>query len=100
MSRGIIKKVAGPLVIAEALILQKPIIATNVGDVDLMIADGKTGHLINYETKEIYEAMKKFLTDESFVENIKENLINIEEQFDNRKIFNKVEEIIINLTKK
>ncbi|WP_332034076.1 glycosyltransferase [Kaistella sp.] len=91
---------AWPLVISEALILEKPIIATRVGDLDFMIEDGKTGHLIRYETSEIYEAMKKFLTNESFVQNIKENLINIEEQFDNRKIFNKVEKIIINLAKK
>jgi len=43
--------------------------------------------------------MKKFLTDETFVQNLKHNLINIEEQFDNRKIFNEVEEIILNLVK-
>ena len=91
---------AWPLVISEALILQKPIIATKVGDVDLMIEDGKTGHLIRYETSEIYEAMKKFLTDENFVQNIKENLIYIDKQFDNQKIFDAVEEIIINLAKK
>ena len=90
---------AWPLVISEALILQKPIIATKVGDVDLMIEDGKTGHLIRYETSEIYEAMKKFLTDKTCVQNLKHNLINIEEQFDNRKIFNEVEEIILNLVK-
>lgn len=90
---------AWPLVISEALILQKPIIATRVGDVDLMIEDGKTGHLIRYETSEIYETMKKFLNDETFVQNLKHNLINIEEQFDNRKIFNEVEEIIHNLVK-
>lgn len=91
---------AWPLVISEALILQKPIIATRVGDVDLMIEDGKTGHLIRYETSEIYEAMRKFLTDEKFVQNIKENLIYIDKQFDNQKIFDAVEEIIINLAKK
>lgn len=91
---------AWPLVISEALILQKPIIATRVGDIDLMIADGKTGHLIRYETSEIYEAMKKFLTDKTFVQNIKENLIYIDKQFDNQKIFDAVEEIIINLAKK
>ena len=91
---------AWPLVISEALILQKPIIATKVGDVDLMIEDGKTGHLIRYETSEIYEAMKKFLTDENFVQNIKENLIYIDKQFDNQKIFDAVEKIIINLAKK
>ena len=91
---------AWPLVISEALILQKPIIATRVGDVELMIEDDKTGHLIRYETSEIYEAMKKFLTDENFVQNIKENLIYIDKQFDNQKIFDAVEEIIINLAKK
>ena len=91
---------AWPLVISEALILKKPIIATRVGDVDLMIEDGKTGHLIRYETSEIYEAMKKFLTDETFVQNIKENLIYIDKQFDNQKIFDAVEKIIINLAKK
>ena len=90
---------AWPLVISEALILQKPIIATRVGDVELMIEDDKTGHLIRYDTSEIYEAMKKFLTDEIFVQKLKDNLINIEEQFDNRKIFNEVEEIILNLVK-
>ncbi len=91
---------AWPLVISEALILQKPIIATRVGDVELMIEDDKTGHLIRYDTSEIYEAMKKFLTDEKFVQNIKENLIYIDKQFDNQKIFDAVEKIIINLAKK
>ena len=90
---------AWPLVISEALILQKPIIATRVGDIDLMIEDGKTGHLIRYETSEIYEAMKKFLTDENFVQNIKENLIYIDKQFDNQKIFNQIEEMIDNVLK-
>jgi len=91
---------AWPLVISEALILQKPIIATRVGDVELMIEDDKTGHLIRYDTSEIYEAMKKFLTDKTFVQNIKENLIYIDNQFDNQKIFDAVEKIIINLAKK
>lgn len=90
---------AWPLVIAEALILQKPIIATKVGDVELMIEDGKTGYLIDYKTKEIYAAMKEFLTNQNLIENIRLNLINIESRFDNRKIFNEVEEIILNLVK-
>ena len=90
---------AWPLVISEALILQKPIIATRVGDVELMIEDDKTGHLIRYDTSEIYEAMKKFLTDETFVQNIKENLIYIDKQFDNQKIFNQIEEMIDNVLK-
>ena len=90
---------AWPLVIAEALILQKPIIATKVGDVETMIKDRKTGYLIDYKTDEIYNAMKEFLTNESLVSEIKENLKDIENEFDNQKIFDEVEEIITNLAK-
>ena len=90
---------AWPLVIAEALILQKPIIATKVGDVETMIKDRKTGYLIDYKTGEIYEAMKEFLTNESLVSEIKKNLKDIENKFDNQKIFDEVEEIITNLAK-
>lgn len=89
-----------PLIIADSLILKKPIISTNVGGIPEMIEHGKTGYLINYETKEMYESMKKFLTEPELIAEIKKNLINIEEQFDNQKIFNAVENIIINLAKK
>ncbi|WP_312300309.1 glycosyltransferase [Chryseobacterium sp.] len=85
---------AWPLVIAEALILQKPIVATNVGDVGLMIKDRETGYLINYEVDEMYEGMKAFLTNPELVLHIRENLRNIESQFDNQKIFDSVVEII------
>lgn len=91
---------AWPLVIAEALILQKPIIATNVGDVGFMIKDRETGYLINYEIDEMYSAMKKFLTDPGLVLHIRENLKTIESQFDNKKIFDSVENIIETLHKK
>ncbi|AZA81709.1 glycosyltransferase [Chryseobacterium lactis] len=85
---------AWPLVIAEALILQKPIIATDTGDVGVMIKDRETGYLINYDTNEMYEAMKTFLTDTELINTIRKNLETIEDQFDNQKIFNAVEEII------
>lgn len=91
---------AWPLVIAEALILQKPIVATNVGDVGLMIKDRETGYLINYEVDEMYEGMKAFLTNPELVLHIRENLKNIESQFDNQKIFDSVEKIIADLLKK
>lgn len=88
---------AWPLVIAEALILQKPIIATDTGDVGIMIKDRETGYLIKYDTDEMYEAMKKFLTDTELTSRIKKNLETIESQFDNQKIFNAVEGIIEDL---
>lgn len=88
---------AWPLVIAEALILKKPIIATKVGDVATMIKDRKTGYLIDYTTKEIYNAMKEFITNKELVNHIQNNLENIESQFDNQKIFNQIEEMIDNV---
>ena len=90
---------AWPLVIAEALILQKPIIATKVGDVETMIKDRKTGYLIDYKTEEIYEAMKDFLTNKSLISDLHENLKDIEKEFDNEEIFSEIEEIILNLAK-
>lgn len=91
---------AWPLVIAEALILQKPIIATDTGDVGQMIKDRETGYLINYETDEMYAAMKAFLTDPELISRIRKNLENIEDQFDNQKIFDAVEGILENLYQK
>ncbi|WP_407403335.1 glycosyltransferase [Chryseobacterium sp.] len=88
-----------PLIIADTLILQKPIISTNVGGVPEMIEHLKTGYLIDYETEQMYEAMKKFLTDKATVSTLQENLKNIEKQFDNQKIFDAVEQIIVQLSK-
>ena len=82
---------AWPLVIAEALILQKPIIATDTGDVSMMIAPEKTGILIPYKVEEMYYSMKRFLTDKPLISEIKSNLQNIEDQFDNKKIFESIE---------
>lgn len=91
---------AWPLVVAEALILKTPIIATDTGDVGVMVKDRETGYLINYDTHEMYEAMKVFLTDQELITKIRKNLETIEDQFDNQKIFNTVEKIIEGLYKK
>ena len=44
--------------------------------------------------------MKEFLTNETLITKIRENLIDSEKQFDNQKIFNRVEKIITQLTTK
>lgn len=86
---------AWPLVIAEALLLQKPIIATNTGDIPEMIANEKTGLIIEYDIDEMYCAMKRFLTDKQLLSHIQENLQSIEKQFNNSKIFEAVEEMLV-----
>lgn len=91
---------AWPLIIADSLILQKPIISTNVGGIPEMIDHKKTGYLINYEEEEMYDAMKRFLTDPELISHIKKNIETIEKQFDNQKIFDAVENIILKLAQK
>lgn len=90
---------AWPLVIAEALILKKPIIATKTGDIPFMIQHGKTGILINYDADELYVAMKSFLTDQKLTDHLKNNLTNIEAMFNNEKIYREVEDVLLNLVK-
>jgi glycosyltransferase involved in cell wall biosynthesis len=86
-----------PLIIAETLILQKPIIATNVGGISEIITHQKNGYLVEYDMESIMSGMKEFLTNKTTVANIQEGLKNSEEQFDNQKIYNSVEEILTNI---
>lgn len=86
-----------PLIIAETLILQKPIIATNVGGIPEMITDLENGLLIEYDVKAVQNAMKKALTDDLVISKIKENLKKSEDQFDNNNIFAAVEKILLKL---
>lgn len=88
-----------PLVINDALLLKKPIIATKVGGIPEMIAHEKTGYLINYDTAEIISAMKKFLTEKEYIATLSENLKDSETFFDNEKIYKTLEDIIVSLAK-
>lgn len=89
-----------PLIIAETLILQKPIIATNVGGIPEMITHKKNGYLVDYSEQGMYNGMKEFLTNKELVEDIKTNLLDSEKQFNNQKIFDSVENILIETYKK
>lgn len=88
-----------PLIIADALILQRPIISTNVGSIFQMLEHGKNGYFVRPDTEEMKEAMKTFLTDQELIEKLRSNLLYSKDQFDNRKIYREVEEIITNLVK-
>ena len=89
-----------PLIIADTLILKKPILSTAVGGIPEMIRHLENGYLINYDTDEMYNAMKEFLSNTDVIEKIKKGLENSEKQFDNQKIFDAVENIIIKLAPK
>ena len=89
-----------PLIIADTLILQKPILSTAVGGIPEMIRHLENGYLIRYDADEIYNAMKEFLGNTDVIEKINKGLENSEKQFDNQKIFDAVENIIIKLAQK
>lgn len=79
-----------PLTIGEVMGLHNPIISTNVGGIPEMIDDGKDGILVNFDEGEIYEAMKKFLTNPELVKAITEGTFSADEKFDEQKIYSQV----------
>lgn len=89
-----------PLIIAETLILRKPIVATAVGGIPEMIEHGKTGFLTEYSQEGLYQGIKEFLINKDLIVNIQKNLIDIERQFDSKEIFEAVENIIEDLAEK
>jgi glycosyltransferase involved in cell wall biosynthesis len=58
-----------------------------------MIDDGKDGILVNFDENEIYEAMKKFLTDPDLVMQITNGTKNADEKFDENKIYQQVTQV-------
>ena len=82
-----------PLTIGEVMGLHKPIISTNVGGIPEMIDDGKDGILVNFDEDEIFEAMKKFLTDPDLVMQITNGTKNADEKFDENKIYQQVTQV-------
>jgi glycosyltransferase involved in cell wall biosynthesis len=85
-----------PLTIGEVMGLHKPIISTNVGGIPEMIDNGKDGILVNCDENEIFEAMKKILTEPELVKKIKEETKNADEKFDENKIYQQIIEVFEN----
>lgn len=91
------KSEAYPLVINEALALEKPIISTRVGGIPEMIDNNNNGLLVNCNEEEIYQGMKKFIQNSKFVDDIKRNLEKPEEKFNPDSIYQEVEELFLQL---
>lgn len=91
------KSEAYPLVINEALALEKPIISTRVGGIPEMINNNINGLLVNCNEEEIYQGIKKFIQNSKFVDDIKRNLEKPEEKFNPDGIYQEVEELFLQL---
>jgi len=83
-----------PLVIGEVMCMHKPIISTNVGGISEMIDDGVDGILIKYNEEEMYQSMKRFLTDSAFVQQIVDGTKNAEEKFNEEEIYRQITEVL------
>ncbi len=88
------KSEAYPLVIGEALILEKPIVATNAGGVKEMMDDGINGLIVDYDAEKLALGMEKLLTDKDFVDKVRENNKNAFQRFDNEKIYRHITQIL------
>jgi glycosyltransferase involved in cell wall biosynthesis len=86
---------AYPLVINEALALEKPIISTNVGGIPEMITDKENGLLVNYNEEEIYQAMKSFLTQPELVELIIQKVKKSKKNLDPQKIYDQITKVFL-----
>ena len=85
-----------PLIIGEVMGLEIPIISTNVGGVPEMIAHEVDGYLVNFDEDEIYEAMKRFMTEPELVEKIRKGSQNAMEKFNSQQIYDQVMEVFEN----
>lgn len=86
-----------PTIIAEALILKKPISATDISGIKDLLQDGKLGTITQNSEDGIYEGMKKFLTDRDLAEHYKKEISTTELPFVLEKSVQHIQEIIDNV---
>lgn len=86
-----------PTIIAEALILKKPISATDISGIKDLLQDGKLGIITQNSEEGIYEGMKKFLTDKELAEHYKKEISTTELPFVLEKSVQHIQEIIDNV---
>jgi glycosyltransferase involved in cell wall biosynthesis len=86
---------AYPLVIAESLILEKPIITTDVGGISEMMIDGENGIFVQSKDEQgLYNAMKFLLENEENAKKFMENNKKCKNYFNPDKIYREIEIIL------
>ncbi|WP_406567587.1 glycosyltransferase [Chryseobacterium oryctis] len=83
-----------PTIIAEALILKKPISATDISGIKDLLQNGKLGIITPNSEDGIYEGMKKFLTDKTLSDHYKNEIENTELPFVLEKSVQYLQQII------
>lgn len=83
-----------PTIIAEALILKKPVSATDISGIRDLLQDGRLGNITPNSEEGIYEGMKKFLTDKDIAEDYKSQIAKTELPFVLEKSVEHLQKII------
>ncbi|PTT41862.1 glycosyl transferase, partial [Chryseobacterium sp. HMWF028] len=83
-----------PTIIAEALILNKPISATDISGIKDLLQNGKLGNITANSEEGIYEGMKKFLTQKNITEGYKNQISQTELPFVLEKSVEHLQKII------
>jgi glycosyltransferase involved in cell wall biosynthesis len=83
-----------PTIIAEALILEKPVCATDISGIKDLLQDGKLGIITPNSEDGIYDGMKKIMTEKHLSEKYKSAIQNAELPFVLEKSVQHLQEII------
>lgn len=86
-----------PISLGETLILNKPIISTDVGGVSELLNHGKTAYLVDFDITDIKRAMKEFMQNPELVEKIKDEQKKFIVSDYNRKIYSQINNILSKL---
>ncbi|RNA60789.1 glycosyltransferase [Chryseobacterium nematophagum] len=85
-----------PTIIAEALILNKPISATDISGIKDLLQDGKLGIITHNSEDGIYTGMKKFIIEKDLAKHYEEQIKSTELPFVLEKSVKHLQEIIDN----
>ena len=83
-----------PTIIAEALILNKPVVSTDVSGIRDLLQDGKLGLITPNSEDGIYEGMKKFITNKELSKQYEKEIANTDLPFVLEKSVAHLQEII------
>ncbi|PTT69845.1 MULTISPECIES: glycosyltransferase [unclassified Chryseobacterium] len=86
-----------PIALGETLILNIPIISTDVGGVSELLNHGKTAYLVNFDKYELKTAMKKFMSNPHLVREIKNEQKKFNVENYNTKIHSKINHVLSKL---
>lgn len=87
-----------PIALGETLILNIPIICTDVGGVNELLRHKKTAYIVSFEKNSLKEAMKKFMQNPFLVEEIRKEQSNFQATEYNKKIYSKINDLLLKIS--